>query len=304
MTPGTPILFDRAALRARRARAAGNFADHDFLYREIADRLADRLDDVVRRFPIALDLGTRGDLLAEVLGGRGGVETLVRMDLSPEFVRRGAVGPGVVGDEEFLPFAAASFDLVFSVLGLHWVNDLPGALLQINRALKPDGLFAGAFLGGATLMELSDALRRAESEIEGALSPRTAPLADLRDAAGLMQRAGFALPIADSEIITVTYADPLALMRELRGMAETNVAAGRRRNPTRRATLFRAAEIYMAEHAGPDGRIPATFEVVTIMGWHPAATQQQPARRGSATARLATALDAIEHSTGEKAGGH
>lgn len=302
MASGTPILFDRAALRARRARAAGGFAAHDFLYREIADRLADRLDDVVRRFPLALDLGTRGETLAQVLAGRGGIETLVRMDLAPAFAAQGA--RGVVGDEEFLPFAPASFDLVFSVLGLHWVNDLPGALLQINRALKPDGLFVGAFFGGATLMELSDALRRAESEIEGALSPRTAPLADLRDAAGLLQRAGFALPVADSEIVTVTYADPFALMRELRGMAETNVAAGRRRNPTRRATLFRAAEIYMAEHAGPDGRIPATFEVITVMGWHPAATQQQPARRGSASARLATALDAIEHSAGEKAGNH
>ncbi len=301
MTSGTPILFDRAALRARRARAAGNFAAHDFLYREIADRLADRLDDVVRQFPVALDLGTRGGLLAEVLGRRGGIETLVRLDLSPGFV---TPGPGVVGDEEFLPFATASFDLIFSVLGLHWVNDLPGALLQINRALRPDGLFVGAFFGGATLMELSDALRRAESEVEGALSPRTAPLADLRDAAGLMQRAGFALPVVDSEIVTVTYADPFALMRELRGMAETNVSAERRRRFSRRATLFRAAEIYMADHAGPDGRIPATFEVITVMGWHPAANQQQPARRGSANARLADALDAIEHSTGEKPGNH
>jgi SAM-dependent methyltransferase len=301
MTSGTPILFDRAALRARRARAAGNFAAHDFLYREIADRLADRLDDVVRQFPTALDLGARGGLLAEVLGRRGGIETLVRMDLSPAFV---TPGTGVVGDEEFLPFAAASFDLIFSVLGLHWVNDLPGALLQVNRALRPDGLFVGAFFGGATLMELSDALRRAETEVEGALSPRTAPLADLRDAAGLMQRAGFALPVVDSEIVTVTYSDPFALMRELRGMAETNVGAGRRRSFSRRATLFRAAEIYMAEHAGPDGRIPATFEVITVMGWHPAASQQQPARRGSANARLADALDAIEHSTGEKPGSH
>lgn len=294
-------MFDRAALRARRARAAGNFAAHDFLYREIADRLADRLDDVVRQFPVALDLGTRGGRLAEVLGRRGGIETLVRMDLSPGFV---LPGTGVVGDEEFLPFATASFDLIVSVLGLHWVNDLPGALLQINRALRPDGLFLGAFFGGATLMELSDALRRAESEIEGALSPRTAPLADLHDAAGLMQRAGFALPVVDSETVTVTYADPFALMRDLRGMAETNVGAARRRSFSRRATLFRAAEIYMAEHAGPDGRIPATFDVITVMGWHPAANQQQPARRGSANARLADALDAIEHSTGEKPGSH
>ena len=202
--PDPLLVFDRAMLRRRRERAARDWDRQAFLKREIADRLVERLDDVRRTFPLALDLGSHGDEIAAALGERAAVGCLVRADLGHGFARR-ARGPAVVADEEFLPFAPESFDLVVSAMDLHWVNDLPGTLIQIGRILKPDGLFLGAMLGGATLWQLRQALAAAESEIEGGLSPRVSPFADLRDAAGLLQRAGFALPVADSETIEVEY---------------------------------------------------------------------------------------------------
>jgi len=188
---------------------------------------------VTRKFPRALDLGCHDGTLARVLTGRGGIETLVQCDLSPVMARAAASNgaPTLAADEEALPFAPESFDLIVSVLGLHWVNDLPGALIQIRHALKPDGLFLGAFLGGATLSELRTVLLEAELAEEGGASPRVAPFAELRDAGGLLQRAGFALPMADTDRIAVTYPDALALMRELRAMGESNVLAARRRGP-------------------------------------------------------------------------
>jgi len=314
--PDPLLVFDRNALRARRERAARGWEAQSFLKREIAGRLVERLDDVRRTFPLALDLGCHGDEVAAALGERKApalgerqapalgerraVQCLVRADLGFGFARN-AGGPAVVADEEALPFAAQRFDLVMSAMSLHWVNDLPGTLIQIARILKPDGLFLVAMLGGATLWQLRQALAAAESQIEGGLSPRVSPFADLRDAAGLLQRAGFALPVADGETIEVEYDTALDLMRELRAMGESNLVAERRRGLARRATLLRAAEIYRERFAQPSGRIAASFEVLFLHGWAPHESQPKPLRPGSARHRLAEALGTTEVSAGEKA---
>ena len=305
MSPSTAEsmnIFDRVLLRRRRDRAAAGLRTHDFLFAEAAERLADRLDDVTRKFPLALDLGCHDGTLARALAGRGGIETLVQCDLSPAMAQAAANGaPSLAADEEALPFAAERFDLIVSVLGLHWVNDLPGALIQIRHVLKPDGLFLGALLGGETLTELRAALMEAELAEEGGASPRIAPFAELRDAGGLLQRAGFALPVADADRIAVSYPDAFALMRELRAMGESNALHTRRRGFTRRATLARAAAIYAEKFADADGRVRASFEIVTLTGWAPHPCQPQPLKPGSATMRLADALGSEERPTGDKA---
>lgn len=282
-------LFDPALIRRRitRARRAG-FAD--FLLGRVLDDLEDRLATVTRPFPLALDLGTPLPELAERLRASGRVERLVR--LSP--VAEG--GEGVVGDPEMLPFGtAARFDLVVSALALQHVNDLPGALVQVRRALKPDGLFLAGLLGGATLTELRQAFLQAESETEGGASPRVAPFAELRDLGGLLQRAGFALPVVDADTVTVRYGDPFSLMRDLRAMGLTNALHHRRRSPLRRATLMRAAEIYAERFSDADGRLRATFEILWLSGWAPHESQQKPLKPGSAKVRLAEALGTAEH---------
>ncbi len=299
--PDPLLVFDRGVLRARRERAARDWDRRAFLKREIASRLVERLADVRRRFPLALDLGCHGDEVADALAGSSAVGHLIRADLGFGFARH-AHGPAVVADEEALPFAAGRFDLVLSAMDLHWVNDLPGTLIQIGRILRPDGLFLGAMLGGATLWQLRQALAAAESEIEGGLSPRVSPFADLRDAAGLLQRAGFALPVADGETIEVEYDNALSLMRELGAMGEGNLVVERRRGLARRATFVRAAEIYAERFALPSGRIAASFEVLFLHGWAPDASQPKPLKPGAATHRLADALGGIERSAGEKAG--
>jgi SAM-dependent methyltransferase len=295
-------VFDRDAVRRHRARAAARAGDHDFLFREAAERMADRLADLRRRFPLALDLGARFHALGRTLGARGGIEHLVEATLTPEEAADGDAALRVVADEEALPFASAGFDAVLSCLALHWVNDLPGALIQIRRALRPDGLFLAAMLGGDTLIELRQALLEAEAAEEGGASPRVSPFADLADAASLLQRAGFALPVVDSDRLTVTYPDALALMRELRAMGEANAAIGRRAGFSRRATLLSAAARYAGAHSGGDGRIRATFQVLFLTGWAPADSQQKPLRPGSAASRLADALGAAERPAGDKAG--
>ncbi|MFQ6016868.1 MAG: methyltransferase domain-containing protein [Kiloniellaceae bacterium] len=296
-------VFDRQLVRRRRDRAAARLGGHDFLFREVAERLADRLDDMARGFPVALDLGCRGGSLARALEGRGGIETLVQSDLSPAMAGVAAANgrPTLAADEEALPFAPACFDLALSALSLHWVNDLPGALIQIGQALKPDGLFIGAMLGGETLHELRGALMGAEIAEEDGASPRISLFADVRDAGALLQRAGLALPVVDVDSITVTYPDLLALMHDLRAMGETNAVNTRRRNPSRRATLRRAAAIYRDRFGQADGRLPATFQVIYLTAWAPHAEQPQPLKPGSARFRLAEALDAEEISAGEKA---
>ena len=299
--PDPLLVFDRGTLKRRRDRAARRWERQAFLKREIAGRLVDRLSDVRRIFPLALDLGCHGDEVAEALASSRTVGELIRADLGHGFARR-AKGPALVADEEALPFAARRFDLVLSAMDLHWVNDLPGTLIQIARILRPDGLFLGAMLGGATLWQLREALAAAESEIEGGLSPRVSPFADLRDAAGLLQRAGFALPVADSETIEVEYDDALALMRELGAMGESNLVTGRRRGLMRRATLFKAAQVYSERFAQSSGRVVASFEVLFLHGWAPHEAQRKPLKPGSAARRLADALGTEERSAGEKAG--
>jgi SAM-dependent methyltransferase len=205
-------------------------------------------------------------------------------------------------DDESLPVAAGTLDLVVSALALQFVNDLPGALVQVRRALKPDGLLLAALLGGDTLTELRQAFAAAESEVEGGISPRIAPFADIRDLGGLLQRAGFALPVVDSERITVRYDTVFALMHDLRRMGATNALNERRRQPLRRATLMRMAEIYGERFGDPDGRLRATFEVIWLSGWAPHESQQKPLKPGSARARLADALGAEEIPAGEKPG--
>jgi SAM-dependent methyltransferase len=297
-------VFDRRLLRRRRDRAAVGLGAHDFLFREVAARLAERLDDITRRFPLALDLGCHGGELGRSVRGRGGIETLVQADLSPAMAAQAAAGSGaltLVLDEEAVPFAEGSFDAVFSNLSLHWVNDLPGALVQLRRALKPDGLFLAAMLGGDTLNELRYCLMQAELDTVGGASPRISPFVDPGDAGGLMQRAGFALPVVDVDGLEVTYGDAFALMRDLKGMGEANALIDRYRRPSRRETFLRAAEIYRERFADRDGRLRATFQVVYLTGWTPDAAQQRPLRPGSAEVRLADALEGEELPAGDKA---
>jgi SAM-dependent methyltransferase len=295
-------VFDRRAVRRNRDRAARGLAAHDFLLREGAEHLADRLDDVRRRFPRALDLGCHDGTLATVVGSRGGIEAIAHSDLSADMVVRvPSRHARIAADEELLPFAPGSFDLVLSNLSLHWVNDLPGCLLQVRHILKPDGLFLAAMLGGETLHELRAALTEAESAERGGASPRVSPFADARATAGLLQRAGFALPVVDVDTLTVTYPDALALMRDLRGMGEANALAGRARRPASRTLFARAAAIYRERHGLADGRIPATFQLLFLTAWAPHASQQQALRPGSAESRLADVLGTSERSAGDKA---
>jgi SAM-dependent methyltransferase len=298
----SPVIFDRMLLRSRRRRAAA-LGPTTFLLDRVAEDVGDRLATVLRHFDLALDLGTPGDAVRRVLAASGKVGTVIAADV---LAHRGAAVDAslkVAADAEALPFRDASLDLVVSALALQFVNDLPGALIQIRRALKPDGLFLAALAGGDTLTELRQAFAAAEAEVEDGVSPRVAPFADLRDLGGLLQRAGFALPVTDVDRVTVRYASPLALMHDLRRMGATNVLAERRRRPLKRATLARLLEIYGARFADPDGRIRATFEIVWLSGWAPHESQQQPLKPGSAKARLADALGTQEVSAGEKAPG-
>jgi SAM-dependent methyltransferase len=269
-----PILFDRALLRTRenRARRLGVVT---FLLDRVGEDMEERLRAVLREFKTAADVGTPGDQVREALAGRVG--RLARVDL-----------PDV--ESEPLSLAPASLDLVVSALALQFVNDLPGVLAQIRRALKPDGLLLAAMIGGDTLTELRQSFAAAEAELESGVSPRVAPFADLRDVGALLQRAGFALPVTDVDRIVVRYDNAFALMADLRRMGATNMLVERRRTPSRRATLLRMAQIYTQRFADPDGRIRATFDVIWLSGWAPHESQQQPLKPGSAKASLAEAV--------------
>jgi SAM-dependent methyltransferase len=269
-----PILFDRALLRVRQSRAlrAGGAT---FLLDRIAEDLAERLHAVLREFKSAADIGTAGDQVRNALAGCVG--QLARVDLSD-------------AESDPIPLAPETLDLVVSALALQFVNDLPGVLAQIRRALKPDGLLLAAMIGGDTLTELRQCFAAAEAELEGGVSPRVAPFADLRDVGALLQRAGFALPVTDVDRIVVRYDSAFALMQDIRRMGATNILVERRRTPTRRATLFRMAQIYAERFADEDGRVRATFDVIWLSGWAPHASQQQPLQPGSAKASLAEAV--------------
>jgi SAM-dependent methyltransferase len=300
-----PQPFDRSLHRRRLDRAASGFHAANFLKQHAAIDVVQRLEAILRSFPLAVDLGARDGGFARALAGseaRGRIGALIETDLSGPMLA-GRSGARVQVDEEALPFAAESLDLVVSTLALHWVNDLPGALIQIRRALKPDGLFLGAILGGSTLTELRQSLTAAEAELSDGAGPRVAPFAEAYDVAGLLQRAGFALPVADIDRLTVRYAHPLKLIADLRAMGETNVLTERARRPLSRKVLARACEIYAERFAEPDGRVRASFDILTMTGWAPHPDQQQPLKPGSAKMRLADALGVKEQSAGEEAGG-
>lgn len=270
MTTAPPRIFDRKTYAQRRMRATGD----PFLAVEAAEGLAERIGAVNRRFARALDLNARPESHA------------VLAPLADTWTKTSS---GAV-DEEALPFAPETFDLIVSVLSLHAVNDLPGALVQIRRALKPDGLFLAALFGGETLRELRESFMAGESETTGGISPRISPFADVRDLGGLLQRAGFALPVADVERTTVRYASFGKLVSDLRALGETNALAERRKRPLRKDTLAAAMAHYSANHADSEGRIAATFDVIYLSGWAPHESQQKPLAPGSAKTRLADAL--------------
>jgi SAM-dependent methyltransferase len=298
-----PILFDRALLRHRRRRALA-LAPSGFLLERVAEDFGERLGAVLRHFDLALDLGTPGEALRRVLAASGKVGTIIAADPLADRARQDDRDSAltVACDEEALPFRDASLDLVTSALALQFVNDLPGTLIQIRRALKGDGLFLAALIGGDTLTELRQAFAAAEAEIENGVSPRVAPFADVRDLGALLQRAGFALPVTDVDRLTVRYASPLALMHDLRRMGAGNALIERSRRPLKRAVLARMMEIYGERFADADGRIRATFEIIWLSGWAPHERQQQPLKPGSAARRLADVLGTQELSAGEKAG--
>lgn len=296
-------IFDRTLLARRRARAAvhrDGDAEADFLLREVARDLAGRVSLIKRTFPLALDLGTHTGAVADAISRLDNVGTVIRAERVGAFLR-GQPGPRIVCDEELLPFAHGRLDLVVSGLALQWVNDLPGTLAQIARALKPDGLFLAALPGGDTLKELRAVLVQAESEVTGGAAPRIAPFVEVRDMGGLLQRAGLALPVADCDRLTIAYDTMFDLMRDLRAMGATSVLRERPRKPLRRAVIARAGALYAQRFARPDGRVTATFEIVTATGWRPHESQQKPLRPGAARMRLADALDTTEIPAGGRA---
>jgi len=284
-------LFDRALLDRRRRRALRNPANHGarFLLEAVTAELAERLSLVERRFPLAVDLaGHSGEMAAELASG-GQVDTVVRIERDAVLLGGGALS--VVADEEALPLAENSVDLIVSALSLHLTNDTPGTLVQIKRALKPDGLFLAALLGGETLTELRASLLAAEAEITGGVSPRVSPFVDIRDAGALLQRAGLALPVTDQDRLTVRYGSMFELMRDIRAMGMANMLTERSRVPSRRALFFRAAQIYAERYSDPDGRVRATFDIVYLSGWKPHESQQKPLKPGSAKASLSVVLN-------------
>jgi len=297
--PSAPAIFDRRLLRARRQRAQA-LGPATFLAERVAADMAERLAAVLRRFEVAVDLGSPTAALRQRLAESAAIGTIIAVSPLLDEIAAHA-GPKVTADEELLPFAPGRLDLVVSALALQWVNDLPGALVQVRRALKPDGLFLAALLGGDTLCELRHSFASAEAEVEGGASPRVAPFADVRELGALLQRAGFALPVADVERLTVRYPAPIALLHDLRRMGATNALIERRRAPLKRATLMRVMTIYAEKFADADGKVRATFDIVFLSGWAPHGSQQRPLTPGAARTRLADALGTTERSAGEKA---
>ncbi|MCX7357044.1 MAG: methyltransferase domain-containing protein [Alphaproteobacteria bacterium] len=284
--------FEPRLVRQRKRRARATFRDASFLHERVAADLADRLEAIPRPFPRVLALGG-GGLFSEEVRSRpelsARIGSIIETDL--DFI-----------DPEHLPFALGSFELIVSPLALHWVNDLPGALIQLRLTLKPDGLLLASIFGGDTLSELRLSLIEAESELTGGAGPRVSPFADLQDVAGLLQRAGFALPAADRDVVTVRYGEPMRLLADLRAMGETSALRERNPRALSRRILARAFDIYRDRYADDDNRLRATFEVLTITGWSPHESQQKPLKPGSAKTRLADALKTKEQSAGEKPG--
>ena len=292
MTNAAPKLFDTLALRRNRQRAAASYGKFAFLKDEAAIRLADRVDLMRRNFDFCLDLGAHDGRLWNHLAHLGKIGTMLHSDPGARFAKN-SVWPFVVHDFTILPFAEAKFDAVFSCLNLHWIDDLPGLIVQIRNLLRPNGLCLISLLGGNSLNELRASMIAAEQDVLGGVSPRCAPMADIRDVGGLLARAGLALPVADSDRLTVNYPNMFRLMSDLRGMGEQNALIGRQRYPTRRDVFMRAAEIYQQKFGQADGSIPASFEIITLTGWVPHESQQKPLRPGTAKTRLANVVSSI-----------
>lgn len=288
-----PQLFDRALLARRLKRAAASFAQAAFLKERVSEDMLDTLAAINRSFAVALDLGARGGVFGRMLQDSpvaNKVGCLIEADLAADMLPKG----GVVLDDEALPFGDDSLNLIVSGLSLHTVNDLPGALVQILRALTPDGLFVGALFGGETLKELRACLMEAEIELRGGYGPRIAPFAESPDLIDLMKRIGFAMPVVDCDRVSVSYEHPLRLLADLRRMGETNVLMERPRKGLNKAILTRMCELYIERFSDAEGRVTATFEIVTLSGWKPHESQQKPLRPGSAKMRLADALGVKE----------
>lgn len=288
----SPRPFEPRLVRQRKRRAKATFRYASFLHERVAADLADRLEAIPRPFPRVLALGG-GGLFSEEIAARPDLAARIGHVIEADLAEI---------DPEHLPFAAQSFDLIVSPLALHWVNDLPGALIQLRLALKPDGLLVASLFGGETLHELRLSLIEAESELTGGAGPRVAPFADLQDVAGLLQRAGYALPAADRDVVAVRYGEPMRLLADLRAMGETAALSERSPRGLSRRILARAFEIYRERFSDDENRVRATFEILTATGWAPHESQQKPLRPGSAKTRLADALGTKEQSAGEKPG--
>ena len=290
-------IFDTPSLSTKRNRAARTISSHDFLVRRVAQDITDRLEAIQREFPVAVEIGARTGQFAEQLiqsPAASKIGELRQFEDAADMRARHPAKP-TAGGHDPLPLKPQSCDLIVSLLNLHTVNDLTGALIQCHRALRPDGLFIGALFGGDTLTELRQSFLQAESELENGVSPRIHPNADIRDLGGLLQRAGFALPVTDSDLVTVTYDHPLKLMAELRAMGDSNILVGRRKTFTRRSTMLRTCAIYQENFGTADGRIPATFEIITLTGWAPHTSQQKPLRPGSGQISLTKVLGGDEN---------
>lgn len=297
---GAPSVFDRKSVKKHKNRAANNFSSFSFLKQRFAEDLADRLEVIPRPFPYLLDLGCHSGEVFNEISKRADISKrvghVIGSDLSIKFVKQSG-HTSLVADEEVLPFKPNSFDAVLSCLSLHWVNDLPGTLVQIRNALIPDGLFIGQLLGGRTLHELRTCLIEAETEIRGGAAMRVSPFADVQDISSLLQRAGFVMPVADTETVTVRYSNPISLFQDLRGMGEAASPVNAEQQPNLTKNIFfRAIEIYSEKFSDPDGKFLATFEVVTASGWSPGPDQPSPLKRGSAKASLTEALQNISES--------
>lgn len=299
--PTSHQVFDRKLVAQRRARAARKPAHDHFLRTRIVQDMIDRLCAVNRHFPVCVEIGGTGSFARATRAPdcpiADKIDHVIPMDIHRDCAAHG----GLVADEERLPIADASVDLIVSPLCLHAVNDVPGALVQIRRALKPDGLFIGALFGGASLTELRTCLREAESAITGGAGFRIAPMADALDLSQLLQRAGFTLPVSDMDRVAVRYANPMTLLADLRAMGETAAMVDRARRPLRRDVVMDAMARYQAQYADPDGKCRASFDIIWATGWAEHESQQKPLKPGSAKMRLADALNTTEHSAGEKA---
>ena len=299
MTETTDI-FDLALLNLRRRRIAPEFDKFDFLLKWIIGDIENRLAAIKREFPTVLSLGSHQGMLGAICNDRPGTDIVIDQDSCIQFLKS-AQGKKVNCNMEFVPFGKASLDLVLSAMTLQYVNDLPGTLIQLRQALKPDGLFIGTMFGSETLIELRECFMLAEEQVEGGVSPRVIPMTNVQECGALLQRAGFTLPVTDSDILKINYSEPENLLHDLRGMGLTNVLRHRRKTPLKRNTFRTMFEIYKSRYSNSAGKLVASFETLTMTGWAPHENQQQPKQPGSAQVRLADALGTDELSGGEKA---